>query len=254
MPKLLALRDSLYSDEFRAFIEHVTNSGPLSDRVDCAANVYMQGSHLLTHDDVISTRKVGRHTLQCYLTISSYQNVYMQVSYIIYLSEPDDGWKKEDGGALEVCVCWLVRDGCIYVLFLSNTRNYFKINNNTLLVLYAASDVWLGKWCERNAREYSERDGAAELEHDGHVCGGAGRELPLGARGVCAEQMAHIDPGLVSCGQRSTRRASGIDSPIDRRRQGRARLCSLVVSNTRFLSLANHHHHCRRRRRRRRRR
>jgi len=58
MPNLLALRDSLYSQEFREFVEQVTNSGPLSDRVDCAANVYMQGSHLLTHDDVISTRKV----------------------------------------------------------------------------------------------------------------------------------------------------------------------------------------------------
>jgi len=26
-----------------------------------------------------------------------------KVSYIIYLSEPDEGWKKQDGGNLEVC-------------------------------------------------------------------------------------------------------------------------------------------------------
>jgi hypothetical protein len=53
------------------FVEHVTQCGALSDRVDCAANVYMRGSHLLAHDDVIGTRRV---------------------SYIIYLSEPDEPW------------------------------------------------------------------------------------------------------------------------------------------------------------------
>lgn len=39
----------------------------------------MQGSHLITHDDVIDTR--------C-------------ISYVIYLSDPDDEWTKDDGGRL----------------------------------------------------------------------------------------------------------------------------------------------------------
>ena len=58
MPNLLALRDALYSPAMRQFISDVTGCGELSERVDCAANVYMQGSHLLAHDDVIGTRKV----------------------------------------------------------------------------------------------------------------------------------------------------------------------------------------------------
>ncbi|RHY19299.1 hypothetical protein DYB25_006712 [Aphanomyces astaci] len=49
--------------------------------VDCAANVYMAGCHLLPHDDVIGTR--------C-------------ISYVIYLSDPDDEWTAADGGALEL--------------------------------------------------------------------------------------------------------------------------------------------------------
>ena len=81
VPTLLALRDALYSGEMRALIERVTQCGALSDRVDCAANVYMRGSHLLAHDDVIGTRRV---------------------SYIVYLSEPDCEWTSDDGGALEL--------------------------------------------------------------------------------------------------------------------------------------------------------
>ncbi len=95
IPHLMALRTHMYSAEFREFLESVTGCGTLSDRVDCAANVYSCGSHLLTHDDVITTRKL---------------------SYIIYLSEsPDEqecgvekegdcphDWKDEYGGALEL--------------------------------------------------------------------------------------------------------------------------------------------------------
>jgi Rps23 Pro-64 3,4-dihydroxylase Tpa1-like proline 4-hydroxylase len=40
-----------------------------------------EGCHLLCHDDVIGTRRV---------------------SYIIYLTDPDEEWLKEDGGALEL--------------------------------------------------------------------------------------------------------------------------------------------------------
>ena len=43
--------------------------------------MYLDGGHLLCHDDVIRTRRV---------------------SYILYLSEPEDDWQPEDGGALEL--------------------------------------------------------------------------------------------------------------------------------------------------------
>ena len=42
LPALLRLRDELYSPRFRQHVERVTQCGTLSDRVDCAANVYMQ--------------------------------------------------------------------------------------------------------------------------------------------------------------------------------------------------------------------
>ena len=72
-------RDSLYTKEFRQWIQHVTGCCELTDRVDCAANIYEAGCHLLCHDDVIATR---------------------HVSYIIYLSDSD--WTAADGGALEL--------------------------------------------------------------------------------------------------------------------------------------------------------
>jgi Rps23 Pro-64 3,4-dihydroxylase Tpa1-like proline 4-hydroxylase len=58
LPNLLALRDEIYSPRFREFIQSITQCGELTDKVDCAASVYMNGSHLVAHDDVISTRKV----------------------------------------------------------------------------------------------------------------------------------------------------------------------------------------------------
>jgi len=79
LQQLCSLRDSLYTKQFRQWIQHVTGCCELTDRVDCAANIYEAGCHLLCHDDVISTR---------------------HVSYIIYLSDGD--WAQEDGGALEL--------------------------------------------------------------------------------------------------------------------------------------------------------
>jgi len=81
MPQLMALRKAVYSEEFKAFVQEVTGCGELSDQIDCATNLHTQGCHLLCHDDVIGTRKV---------------------SYIIYLTSPDEEWTKEDGGALEL--------------------------------------------------------------------------------------------------------------------------------------------------------
>ena len=81
VPQLLSLRAAIYGDAFRAFVQEVTGCGPLSEKTDCSCNLYVRGSHLLCHDDVIGTRRV---------------------SYIIYLSEPDEGWERSDGGALEL--------------------------------------------------------------------------------------------------------------------------------------------------------
>ncbi|KAL4426531.1 hypothetical protein ABPG77_008389 [Micractinium sp. CCAP 211/92] len=81
LPTVRRLRDAIYSPEFRAFISSITGCGDLSDQTDCACNVHAAGGHLLCHDDVIGNRRV---------------------SYIIYLTDPDQPWTAEDGGALEL--------------------------------------------------------------------------------------------------------------------------------------------------------
>lgn len=81
LPSLRALRDALYSKEFREIVSEITGCGQLSEQTDCACNIHPIGGHLLCHDDVIGNRKV---------------------SFIIYLTDPDDPWKMEDGGALEL--------------------------------------------------------------------------------------------------------------------------------------------------------
>ncbi|KAF3906277.1 hypothetical protein ABW20_dc0102865 [Dactylellina cionopaga] len=82
LPSLSQLRDALYSPVFRSYIEKITDCGKLSgSKVDMAINVYTKGCHLLCHDDVIGTR--------C-------------VSYILYLTDPDDPWQPEWGGGLRL--------------------------------------------------------------------------------------------------------------------------------------------------------
>ncbi|KAJ3063699.1 hypothetical protein HDU98_000499 [Podochytrium sp. JEL0797] len=82
LESLLELRNALYSNEFREFVSKVCGVGKLSaSKADLSHNIYKQGCHLLTHDDVIGTRSV---------------------SYIIYLTDPDDPWREEDGGGLEL--------------------------------------------------------------------------------------------------------------------------------------------------------
>ena len=81
---LKTLKDELYSNEFRSFIQEITGCGELTDKTDCSCNIYAQGGHLLCHDDVIGTRRV---------------------SYILYLTNPEDTWKNEDGGALALYDC-----------------------------------------------------------------------------------------------------------------------------------------------------
>lgn len=83
VPALMKLREYLYSQEYRHFIEDISciDRGTLTNLVDCAVNCHDKGCHLLCHDDVIGTRKI---------------------SYIIYLTDPDPVWKDEDGGRLEL--------------------------------------------------------------------------------------------------------------------------------------------------------
>ena len=81
IPNLLRLRAAIYSPEFREMVQRMTGCAPLTDRIDCSANVYPRSGHLLCHEDVIGTR--------C-------------ISYIVYLTDPDDGWDEDDGGALEL--------------------------------------------------------------------------------------------------------------------------------------------------------
>ncbi|KAG8470349.1 hypothetical protein KFE25_008770 [Diacronema lutheri] len=81
MPALLALRDALYSREFREMLRGLTGCGPLSEKTDCSVNIYAPGHHLLCHDDVIGTRRL---------------------SYIVYLTEPGRDWRLDEGGALEL--------------------------------------------------------------------------------------------------------------------------------------------------------
>ncbi|CAM9017877.1 hypothetical protein WICANDRAFT_27794 [Wickerhamomyces anomalus NRRL Y-366-8] len=82
LPSLFKLREALYSQEFRDFISEVTQSGKLSGtKTDMSINTYTKGCHLLTHDDVIGSRRV---------------------SFILYLPEPDKIWKEHYGGALRL--------------------------------------------------------------------------------------------------------------------------------------------------------
>lgn len=82
LPSLLALRDALYSPAFRHYVARITGCGSLSSRkTDMAVNVYTPGCFLLCHDDVIGSRRV---------------------SYILYLTDPDDPWQPSWGGALRL--------------------------------------------------------------------------------------------------------------------------------------------------------
>ena len=78
---LLRLRRFLYSSKFRMFVEETTGCTNLNGAVDCSCNIYTPSCHLLCHDDVIGLRKI---------------------SYIIYLTDPDEEWNEADGGQLEL--------------------------------------------------------------------------------------------------------------------------------------------------------
>ncbi|KAJ1679958.1 putative component of NuA3 histone acetyltransferase complex [Spiromyces aspiralis] len=86
LPNVKKLRDAIYSQEFRDYIDMITGCGPLSGtRTDMSANIYKDGDHLLLHDDAIGDRLV---------------------SYILYMPDPDynetGDWDPANGGALEL--------------------------------------------------------------------------------------------------------------------------------------------------------
>ena len=121
-PQLCALRDAIYSQEFRDMVSEAAGCGPLVDRTDCSCNVYMQGGHLLCHDDVIGTRRV---------------------SYIIYLTDPDEPWTAEDGGALELYP--LASEGSLGVPSTVPSKSIFP-RFNQMVMFTVTPGEWLGEW------------------------------------------------------------------------------------------------------------
>ena len=82
LPSLYKLRAAIYSQEFRDVVSKITGCGKLSGvKTDMSVNTYTKGCHLLTHDDVIGSRRV---------------------SFILYLPDPDKVWKAQYGGALRL--------------------------------------------------------------------------------------------------------------------------------------------------------
>ena len=82
LENLLLVRNAIYSQQFRDWLQDVTGCGPLSaKKKDMSINDYTSGCHLLNHDDVISTRRL---------------------SYILYLPDPSEPWDPAWGGALEL--------------------------------------------------------------------------------------------------------------------------------------------------------
>ncbi|VEU20017.1 DEKNAAC100445 [Brettanomyces naardenensis] len=82
LPSLYKVRSALYSKAFRDLVSNVTGCGKLSGvKMDISIHLYNKTCHLLTHDDVIGSRRV---------------------SYILYMPDPDKKWKPSDGGALRL--------------------------------------------------------------------------------------------------------------------------------------------------------
>ncbi|ODV64820.1 Fe II, 2-oxoglutarate-dependent dioxygenase [Hyphopichia burtonii NRRL Y-1933] len=82
LPSLYKLRAAIYSEEFRDVISKITGCGKLSGvKTDMSINTYTKGCHLLTHDDVIGSRRV---------------------SFILYLPDPNKKWKSHYGGGLRL--------------------------------------------------------------------------------------------------------------------------------------------------------
>lgn len=82
LPSIYKLRSAIYSQVFRDYISDVTGSGKLSGiKTDLSLQLYTKTCHLLTHDDVIGSRRV---------------------SFILYMPDPDTHWKPHYGGGLQL--------------------------------------------------------------------------------------------------------------------------------------------------------
>lgn len=82
IPSMYKLRSAIYSEKFRSFISEVTGCGKLSGiKTDLSIQLYTKSCHLLTHDDVIGSRRI---------------------SFILYMPDPDKKWKSHYGGALQL--------------------------------------------------------------------------------------------------------------------------------------------------------
>ncbi|ODV87562.1 hypothetical protein CANARDRAFT_6089 [[Candida] arabinofermentans NRRL YB-2248] len=82
LPNLYKLRSAIYSKTFRDYISYITGCDRLSGlKTDMSINTYTKSCHLLTHDDVIGSRRV---------------------SFILYLPEPGKVWKPHYGGSLRL--------------------------------------------------------------------------------------------------------------------------------------------------------
>lgn len=82
LPSLYKLRSAIYSQTFRDYVSDVTGAGKLSGvKTDLSLQLYTKTCHLLTHDDVIGSRRV---------------------SFILYMPDPDTMWKPHYGGGLQL--------------------------------------------------------------------------------------------------------------------------------------------------------
>ncbi|EIW72950.1 hypothetical protein TREMEDRAFT_42106 [Tremella mesenterica DSM 1558] len=102
LPQSAALKNALYSQEFRNLVRQVTGCGPLSgSKTDLSVGLYTQGSHLLLHDDSISTRLIS---FILYLPNSPLDAPSSSDTSLIISADGQflKGWNPAWGGALEL--------------------------------------------------------------------------------------------------------------------------------------------------------
>ncbi|ORX35046.1 Oxoglutarate and iron-dependent oxygenase degradation C-term-domain-containing protein [Kockovaella imperatae] len=100
LPELTRLKDALYSQDFRNFVREVTGCGPLSGKkTDGSVGLYTKGSHLLLHDDSISTRLVS---YILYLPNSPSSAPSSSACTLSSSGNFTKGWDASWGGSLEL--------------------------------------------------------------------------------------------------------------------------------------------------------
>jgi hypothetical protein len=141
-----------------------------------------QGGHLLNHDDVIGTRAV---------------------SFIIYLTDPDDPWAAADGGALEL---YPLVEGEQHVVHSAGQGSSAQMQPTCVPCRREACELLLtdlfARWvlCSHDARpaahagRHPHHGPPASLEQHGHVCGAARQELPLGAGAWVGQVVSRVGP------------------------------------------------------------